>query len=325
MCGICGCADPDNAVTMTDPDSGARRVLREGAGHAHDHGRGHHHHHDHAHDHAHDHTHGHDHHHDHAHGHSHDHPHGHGHHHGHAHDHFHVHAPHPQDARVVALETAVLAANDRHAARNRGWFEGRGVVALNLVSSPGAGKTALLERTIRDLGGAPPVCVIEGDQMTENDARRIRAAGARAVQINTGAGCHLEADMVGEAARALNPAPGSLLMIENVGNLVCPAMFDLGERMKVVVFSVTEGEDKPLKYPHMFRAAGMVVISKADLAPHVDFDEALCRANIAAVNPGARVLTLSSRSGAGMAAWLDALRAMAAGSTPGAAPLPSAP
>lgn len=311
MCGICGCADPDNAVTMTDPDSGARKVLRAGAGHAHDHGHGHghDHHHDHSHDHPHDHAHGHDHdhdhHHDHAHGHSHDHPHGH----RHGHAHAHAHAPHAQDARVVALETAVLAANDRQATRNRGWFEGRGVVALNLVSSPGAGKTALLERTIRDLGGAPPVCVIEGDQMTENDAQRIRAAGARAVQINTGAGCHLEADMVGEAARALNPAPGALLMIENVGNLVCPAAFDLGEDAKVAILSVTEGEDKPLKYPDMFTAARLAILNKTDLAPHCDADLDLYEANLRRVNPAITVLRVSARTGEGMAAWLDWLRA----------------
>ena len=149
----------------------------------------------------------------------------------------------------------VLAKNDRIAARNRGWFEGRGVLALNFVSSPGAGKTSLLEALVRKLAGSVAIAVIEGDQMTSRDAERIRAAGARAVQINTGAGCHLEADMVARAVAALDPEPGSWLLIENVGNLVCPAMFDLGERMKVAVISTPEGEDKPLKYPHMFQAA----------------------------------------------------------------------
>lgn len=273
MCGTCGCSDPDNEVTMLDPANGKRTLLR-----------GEHHHHDHHHRHDHDHDHPHDH----------DHSHDLGHHHDHDHDH--------RDR--VTLETAVLARNDLQAARNRGWFEGRGVVALNLVSSPGAGKTTLLEATILALGGRIPVTVIEGDQQTANDAARIRAAGARAIQINTGAGCHLEADMVARAAAELAPGKGSILMIENVGNLVCPAMFDLGERMKVAVISTPEGEDKPLKYPHMFRAAQLVVINKIDLAPHVDFDEAACRANIASVNPDARIMTLSARTGQGMDAWL---------------------
>lgn len=201
----------------------------------------------------------------------------------------------------------MLARNDLQAARNRGWFEGRGVVALNLVSSPGAGKTTLLEATIRALDGRIAISVIEGDQQTANDAARIRDAGARAIQINTGAGCHLEADMVARAATELAPERGSILMIENVGNLVCPAMFDLGERMKVAVISTPEGEDKPLKYPHMFRAARLVLINKIDLAPHVDFDEATCRANILSINPDARIITLSARTGEGMRAWLDVL------------------
>ncbi len=277
MCGTCGCSDPANAVTLTDPDSGERSLLRQGAiaGQA----EGHHHHHEHD-------------------------VHDHGHHHGHDHDAPHVHGP---NGEVITLEQAVLAKNDQIALRNRGWFEGRGVLALNLVSSPGAGKTTLLERTIRALAGRVEIAVIEGDQMTAKDAERIRAAGARAVQINTGAGCHLEADMVAEAVRKLDPAPGSILMIENVGNLVCPAMFDLGERMKVAVISTTEGEDKPLKYPHMFRAAEVVIINKLDLAPHVDFDQALCRANIHEVNPDARLFALSARSGEGLEAWLDFL------------------
>ena len=281
MCGTCGCSDPANAVTLTDPESGERSRLRQGATAGEAEG----HHHDHAHDH-HD-----DHHHDHHHGHDHD-------------DRPHVHGP---NGEVISLEQAVLAKNDRIAQRNRGWFEGRGVLALNLVSSPGAGKTTLLERTIRELAGRVEIAVIEGDQMTANDAERIRAAGARAVQINTGAGCHLEADMVAEAVERLDPRPSSILMIENVGNLVCPAMFDLGERMKVAVISTPEGEDKPLKYPHMFRAAELVIINKIDLAPHVDFDQELCSANIREVNPAAEILALSARSGDGLGAWLDFL------------------
>ncbi len=299
MCGTCGCSDPTNAVTLTDPESGNRTLLRQGAiagavpAHDHAHSHDHNHHHDHGHDHHH-------HHHDHGHDHSHD----HGHSHDHDHDVPHVHGP---NGEVVSLEQAVLAKNDHIAARNRGWFEGRGVLALNLVSSPGAGKTTLLERTVQELAGRKAIAVIEGDQMTANDAERIRAAGARAVQINTGAGCHLEADMVAKAVERLNLVPGEILMIENVGNLVCPAMFDLGERMKIAVISTTEGEDKPVKYPHMFRAAEVVIINKMDLAPHVDFDEAACRANINQVNPDARVLSLSAKTGQGMEVWLALL------------------
>jgi hydrogenase nickel incorporation protein HypB len=303
MCGTCGCSDPDNEVSMLDPANGERTLLR-GDRHAHhDHGNHSHDHHHHGHEH--DHHHGHDHDHSHGHDHSHHH-HDHGDEHGHRHAHNNQEYGHGERDRVT-LETAVLARNDLQAARNRGWFEGRGVVALNLVSSPGAGKTTLLEATIRALDGRIAITVIEGDQQTANDAARIRDAGARAIQINTGAGCHLEADMVSQAAAALAPARGSILMIENVGNLVCPAMFDLGERMKVVVISTPEGEDKPLKYPHMFRAARLVVINKVDLAPHVGFDEAACRANIAAVNPEARIMTLSARTGQGMDAWLGVL------------------
>jgi hydrogenase nickel incorporation protein HypB len=206
------------------------------------------------------------------------------------------------------LEAKLLAENDRHAARNRGWFEGRGVLAINLMSSPGSGKTSLLERTIRDFGGAVKIAVIEGDQMTVNDAKRVREAGARAVQINTGAGCHLEADIVGRATAELKPEPGSILFIENVGNLVCPAMFDLGERLKAVVISTTEGEDKPLKYPHMFRAASVVVVNKIDLVPYLHFDERALFANLRAANPEARIVRLSARTGEGMESWLDVLR-----------------
>lgn len=236
------------------------------------------------------------------------------HHHHHAHDpHRHTHADgttHSHPPEVVTLERAVLERNDRLAARNRGWFEGRGVLALNLVSSPGAGKTTLLERTIRDLGPRREILVVEGDQMTTADADRVRAAGARAVQINTGAGCHLEADMVARAVEQLDPPPQSLLLIENVGNLVCPALFDLGERMKIVVISVTEGEDKPLKYPFMFQAAEIVLLNKIDLEQAVGFDRAACERNIGAVNPSARILPLSARTGDGMAAWYELLDAL---------------
>ena len=318
MCGVCGCADPKSEVSMTNVDTGATQLSRaagqtlaEAHAFAHAHGLPH----DHLHDHDHHHEHGHDHHHAHDHSHhshSHDHSHDHSHH-GHSHDHPHDHVLQQRPAgNHVALEAAILGKNDAIAARNRGWFEGRGVLALNFVSSPGSGKTALLEATIKALKGQVAISVIEGDQMTTNDADRIRAAGAPAIQVNTGAGCHLEADMVAEAARALNPTPGSLLLIENVGNLVCPAMFDLGEAMKIAVISTTEGEDKPLKYPHMFRAVGIVIINKMDLAPHVGFDEAACRANIATVNPKAEIIEVSARTGANFGAWTERLQSLLA-------------
>ena len=202
----------------------------------------------------------------------------------------------------------MLAKNDALAAKNRAWFAGREILALNLVSSPGAGKTTLLERTIRDLKDEAPLYVLEGDQATANDGMRIRAAGAPAVQINTGTGCHLEADMVARGLMELKPAPGSMVMIENVGNLVCPALFDLGERAKVVILSVTEGEDKPLKYPHMFHAAEVMILNKIDLLPHVDFDVEQAIANAQEVNPGIEVLRVSARSGEGLDAWYDWLR-----------------
>ena len=209
---------------------------------------------------------------------------------------------------MVELETRILAKNDALAAKNRAWFAGREILALNLVSSPGAGKTTLLERTIRDLKDELKLYVVEGDQATANDGERIRAAGAAAVQVNTGAGCHLEADMVARGLAELKPPSGSVVMIENVGNLVCPAMFDLGERAKVVILSVTEGEDKPLKYPHMFRAAEIMILNKTDLLPHVDFSVPQAIANAREVNPGIMVLQVSARSGEGMAEWYGWLR-----------------
>ncbi|MGV0716789.1 hydrogenase nickel incorporation protein HypB [Mycolicibacterium sp. XJ662] len=223
---------------------------------------------------------------------------------GHPHPHEH---PHDHDGHVhtqtVSLEQKVLAKNDLFADQNRAWLAERHVLALNLTSSPGAGKTTLLERTIRELSRDRPVAVIEGDQETLLDAERIRAAGARAVQVNTGAGCHLDAAMVHRALHALDPEPGSLLFIENVGNLVCPALFDLGEHTKVVVISVTEGADKPMKYPHMFAVAGLVVVNKTDLLPYVDFDLESCCRDVRSVNPGAEILAMSAATGEGSAAW----------------------
>lgn len=208
----------------------------------------------------------------------------------------------------MELEARLLAKNELLAAKNRGWFAGREILAVNLVSSPGSGKTTLLERTIRDLKDEIPITVIEGDQATANDGERIRAAGAAAVQVNTGAGCHLEADMVAKGLEELKPPAGSLVLIENVGNLVCPAMFDLGERAKVIVFSVTEGEDKPLKYPHMFQAAELVLVNKTDLLPHLDFDVDAAVANARRINPRIASLCLSARTGEGMEGWYAWLR-----------------
>jgi hydrogenase nickel incorporation protein HypB len=209
----------------------------------------------------------------------------------------------------VAVERDLLAKNDRLAAANRAAFAACGVFALNFVSSPGSGKTTLLVRTIEALRGRVPIAVIEGDQQTSLDAERIRAAGARAVQVNTGSGCHLDAAMVGEAARRLAPLEEGLLFIENVGNLVCPAAFDLGEAHKVLVLSLTEGEDKPLKYPDMFRRARLLLMNKIDLAPHLDFDVERCEQNARRVNPALELLRVSARSGEGFDAWLAWLEA----------------
>jgi hydrogenase nickel incorporation protein HypB len=217
--------------------------------------------------------------------------------------------------RTIRLEADVLGANKALAARNRAHFAAHGVAAYNLVSSPGSGKTSLLCATIvalRARAGAPALAVIEGDQQTTHDADRIRATGAPAIQVNTGRGCHLDAGMVADAFARLplhghasaGPA-GGLLFIENVGNLVCPAMWDLGERAKVAVLSVTEGEDKPLKYPDMFAAARLLVLNKVDLLPHVDFDVARCIAYAQRVNPDIEVLLVSARSGQGLEAWVD--------------------
>ena len=244
-------------------------------------------------------------------GHAHDHAHAHTHDHDHDHDHDHAHTHAPR-SRTVPLETRILAKNDALAAQNRAWFAGREILALNLVSAPGAGKTSLLERTIRDVGQPLALHVVEGDQATSADGERIRAAGAPAVQLNTGTGCHLEAGMVARGLGELRPPVGAVVVIENVGNLVCPALFDLGERAKVVVFSVAEGDDKPLKYPHMFRAASLVLLNKVDLLPYVDFDVEKATANALSVNPALTILRVSARTGEGLEAWYDWLRAMAA-------------
>ncbi len=250
----------------------------------------------------------------HAHNHGHNHGHSHGHEHDHDHDHAHLHygkgaagnaVPGMTQSRLVQIERDILAKNDAIAQRNREWLAQRGIFALNLVSSPGSGKTSLLVRTIQALAGRLPVAVIEGDQQTSVDADRIRATGAPALQINTGKGCHLDAAMIDAALDRLAPEDDSVLMIENVGNLVCPAGFDLGEAHKVVVLSVTEGEDKPLKYPDMFAAASLMLLNKVDMLPHLDFDVAACLANARRVNPAIAIIEVSARSGVGLDRWLD--------------------
>jgi hydrogenase nickel incorporation protein HypB len=209
---------------------------------------------------------------------------------------------------MVRIEQDILGKNAAYAAVNRARFSQGGVLALNLVSGPGSGKTSLLAATIERLKDEMPVAVVEGDQQTSNDAERIRATGAPAIQINTGKGCHLDAHMVGHAVDHLAPAPGTALFIENVGNLVCPAMFDLGEAHRVVLLSVTEGEDKPLKYPEMVRSSHLLLISKIDLLPHLDFDVEALVANARKINPAIKVLKVSARTGEGMDAWLAFIR-----------------
>ena len=247
--------------------------------------------------------------------------------HAHVHDRHHSHE-HPVSAtqaidfgaglspeRVISIERNILAKNDALAAANRTRLRNCGVFALNLVSSPGSGKTELLVRTIGDLKDRYPIVVIEGDQQTSRDAERIRATGVEAVQVNTGKGCHLDAHMVGHALDALPLEAGGLLFIENVGNLVCPAAFDLGEAHKIVVLSVTEGEDKPLKYPDMFAAADLMLLNKSDLLPHLEFDVGACLAAALQVNPAIQILTVSARSGEGLGsfyAWIEARAALGA-------------
>lgn len=247
------------------------------------------------------------HHHDHSHGdHHHDHEHTHDHDHMHDHDHDHHHDQKPGNTKVIQLEQDILQRNNLMAERNRGYFEALQLFCLNLMSSPGSGKTSLLEATIKQLAAQhpeQPVYVIEGDQQTSNDADRIAALHVPVYQVNTGTGCHLEADMVNHAMKHLNPKAGALLFIENVGNLVCPAMFDLGESKKVVIISTTEGDDKPLKYPHIFLEADVCVINKIDLAPYLQTDIATLRANALRVNHHLQIFEVSATQGTGMDVW----------------------
>lgn len=225
--------------------------------------------------------------------------------------HHHVHDPHLSDSRKLQIEIDILAKNNEYAAANRRWLARQGILALNLVSSPGSGKTTLLTRTITDLRAQLDMAVIEGDQQTSHDAERIRATGVQALQINTGKGCHLDGHMIGHALEELQPSGDSVLFIENVGNLVCPAAFDLGEAHKVAILSVTEGEDKPLKYPDMFAAADVMILNKVDLLPYVAFDVDQCVDYARRVNPNIEILQLSATRGHGLDGWygwIDAQR-----------------
>jgi hydrogenase nickel incorporation protein HypB len=302
MCTTCGCGAGE---TRIEGEHVHEHVHADGAVHGHSHGHGH------------DHSHGHGHTHVHADGTVHSHPHGHAH--GHVHEHAHgdvalddglgaAHAPGLSPARMLQIERDILAKNDDYARVNRGFLAEHGIFALNLVSSPGSGKTTLLVETIKRLAPELAIHVIEGDQQTTHDADRIRATGARAIQVNTGKGCHLDASMVERALGRLQPADDAVLFIENVGNLVCPSAFDLGEAHKVVVLSVTEGEDKPLKYPDMFAASSLMLLNKVDLLPHLRFDVAKAIDYARRVNPKIEVLQVSATSGTGFDAWLDWIR-----------------
>ncbi|WML91561.1 hydrogenase nickel incorporation protein HypB [Thiothrix lacustris] len=239
--------------------------------------------------------------------------------HGHTHDYgqgaAHAHAPGMTQSRMVQIEQDILGKNNQYAAQNRQWLAERSILALNLVSSPGSGKTTLLTETLTRLQGIVPMAVVEGDQQTSNDADRIRATGVPALQINTGKGCHLDAHMVGHALESLPIEHGGILFIENVGNLVCPAAFDLGEAHKVVILSVTEGEDKPIKYPDMFHAADLMILNKVDLLPYLRFDVAKCEEYARRVNPSIQILHVSATSGEGMVGWIDWLQQQRPGRT----------
>jgi hydrogenase nickel incorporation protein HypB len=348
MCTVCGCGQGETKIEGHEHEHehdhshphthehdhdhghvhGHEHTHPDGTSHSHPHEHGHVHPHVHSHEHSHT---GHDHGHDHLHdaGAGHDHSHADSELHGeggqmHYHEHkggagkgdlhyglgpAHAHAPGLTQERMVRIEQDILGKNNRYADGNRKHFAEHGIFAVNLVSSPGSGKTTLLVKTIELLKDKAKVAVVEGDQQTSNDADRIRATGAPAIQVNTGKGCHLDAHMVGHALERLALPDDSLLMIENVGNLVCPAAFDLGEAHKVVILSVTEGEDKPLKYPDMFNAADLMILNKVDLLPYLNFDVAKCVEFARRVNPKLEVMQVSATSGAGMEEWLGWLLA----------------
>lgn len=293
MCETCGCGKPENEVRILKP---GEEELQ----------------HKHSYKHTHTHSHGgeehsHEHEHEYYHSHDHDHIESDGHRHGHNHTHEndeHLNENHDHDRRI-SIEQDVISKNNLLAERNRGYFEAKGIKAINLVSSPGSGKTSLLERTIHDLKKEISIYVIEGDQQTMNDANRINATGTPVVQVNTGEGCHLDADMVNKAVKRLEPVDKSLLMIENVGNLVCPALFDLGESFRVVIMSVTEGDDKPVKYPYMFHTSDLCIINKTDLLPYVDFNMEKAKEYAKQINPGLEIIDISVKTGEGMNLWYE--------------------
>ncbi|MEI6765157.1 MAG: hydrogenase nickel incorporation protein HypB [Bacteroidota bacterium] len=304
MCDTCGCGHDD--ITIRKP--GEDTEHHHDHEHTHGHEHSYHHNHDHVHD---DSQHEHEHHHHYNHEHSHEgHEHSHNHDNEHSeHDHDHNHPHEHAHSREIVLEQSIMQKNDKLAERNRGYFEAKNIFTLNLVSSPGSGKTSLLERTINELKNEISFSVIEGDQQTMNDAERIHATGAPVVQINTGNGCHLDADMVNKAVKKLDISEKSVLIIENVGNLVCPSLFDLGEAKRVVIISVTEGEDKPLKYPNMFMSSGLCIINKTDLLPYVDFSIEKAKEYALRVNHHLEFIELSVKSGEGMDTWYEWLRA----------------
>ncbi len=270
MCTTCGCGQTDSILISKPPKVQTENLIIDN-------------HHTHNHDHNHEH-----HHHDQQ--------------HGHAHDHHH------HEKTVLEIEQDILNTNNLLAERNRGYFEAKNIFALNLVSSPGSGKTSLLERTLKDLSGEINFSVIEGDQQTFNDANRIQAIQIPVVQINTGQACHLDSDMVNKAVKELNPQENSILFIENVGNLVCPALFDLGENKRVVIISTTEGDDKPIKYPDMFLHSNICIINKIDLLPYVQFDVEKAKEYALRVNHHLEFFELSVTSGEGMDKWYEWLK-----------------
>jgi len=281
MCSTCGCGTDEHGAKIIKPHS-----------HTEDHQH---------HDHPHEHSHSHEHHHGHAHHHE------HGHHHSHSHPHSAIAESHGGKS-ILEVEQDILSANNLMAERNRGYFDALNITALNLVSSPGSGKTTLLETTIKDIGSEIPFAVIEGDQQTTNDADRIDHLHVPVVQINTGKGCHLDSDMIQRAYKELKPAQDSVLMIENVGNLVCPALFDLGETKRVVIISTTEGDDKPLKYPDMFAYSDICLINKIDLLPYVQFDMEATKEYAQRINPTLQFFELSATTGEGMSEWYSWLK-----------------
>lgn len=277
MCVTCGCSSDENGVKIIKVDG---KIIQHS--HSHDHGFGFH---------VHSHTH--------EHGHDHDHSHTHEHHHD---DHIHI------NTKEINLEREILHKNDLLAERNKGYFDAKNIFAINLVSSPGSGKTSLLERTIADLKKEISFNVIEGDQQTTNDADRIAALNVPVIQINTGKGCHLDSEMIAKAVKELSPKEGSMMMIENVGNLVCPSMFDLGENIRVVIISITEGEDKPIKYPDMFYGSQVCIINKMDLLPYLKFDLEKLKDYAKKVNPNLQFFEVSATTGLGMESWYTFLK-----------------